>query len=193
MSILKNWESHGKKWIEAKNGSGDLAYEINAPRSFWVFSCKKLFLILSLCIAINFRINFLEAMLSFSQLIKSVPKAYISELTLSEDGEIDFDCRNACYIIKKGELLSYGKNKFTQLLNASDPIGVAETILGRPNELKYRRHKKVELYCLAGDPVRRQINNAGPLAKSIIKYSLRRIFKPLMMIRRLYFLKKNFS
>ena len=116
-------------------------------------------------------------MLKLSQLIKSVPRAYISELTLFEDSEIDFDCRNACYIIKKGELLSYGENKFTQLLKANDPIGVAETILGRPNELKYRRHKKVELYCLAGDPVRSQINNAGPLAKSIIKYSLRRIFQ----------------
>ena len=116
-------------------------------------------------------------MLKLSQLIKSVPRAYISELTLFEDSEIDFDCRNACYIIKKGELLSYGENKFTQLLKANDPIGVAETILGRPNELKYRRHKKVELYCLAGDPVRSQINKTGPLAKSIIKYSLRRIFQ----------------
>ena len=77
----------------------------------------------------------MEAMLKISQLIKSLPKAYISELTLSEDSKIDFDCRNACYIIKKGELLSYGKNKFTQLLKANDPIGVAETILGRPNEM----------------------------------------------------------
>ena len=116
-------------------------------------------------------------MLKISQLIKSVPKAFISELTLSEDSEIDFDCRNACYIIKKGELLSYGENKFTQLLKANDPIGVAETILGRPNELKYRLHKKVELYCLAGDQVRNQINKAGPLAKSILKYSLRRVFQ----------------
>ena len=63
-----------------------------------------------------------------------------------------------------------------QLLKANDPIGVAGTILGRQNELKYRRHKKVELYCLT-DPVANQINNAGPLAKSIIKYSLRRIFQ----------------
>ena len=31
---LKNWESYGKKRIEAKNGSGDLAYEINSPKSF---------------------------------------------------------------------------------------------------------------------------------------------------------------
>ena len=114
-------------------------------------------------------------MLNLSDLIKHVPKEYISELTLSRDCEIDFDCRNACYIIKNGELLSYGANKFTQLLKTNDPIGVAETILGRPNELKYRRHKKVDLYCLAGDPIRTQINSSGPLTKSIIKYSLRRI------------------
>lgn len=116
-------------------------------------------------------------MLNLPELIKSVSKEYISELTLSEDSEIDFDCRNACYIIKNGELLSYGANKFTQLLKSNDPVGVAETILGRSNELKYRRYKKVDLYCLAGDPVRRQINDAGPLAKSIIKYSLKRIFR----------------
>ena len=30
---------------------------------------------------------------------------------------------------------------------------------------------------MAGDPVRRQINDAGPLAKSILKYSLKRIFQ----------------
>ena len=111
-------------------------------------------------------------MLKISELIKNVPKEYISELTVSEDCEIDLDCRNACYIIKSGELLSYGANKFTQLLKTNDPIGVAETILGRSNELKYRRYKKVDLYSLAGDPVRSQINSAGPLAKSIIKYSL---------------------
>ena len=78
-------------------------------------------------------------MLKISELIKNVPKEYISELTVSEDCEIDLDCRNACYIIKSGELLSYGANKFTQLLKTNDPIGVAETILGRSNELKYRR------------------------------------------------------
>ena len=77
-------------------------------------------------------------MLKISELIKNVPKEYISELTVSEDCEIDLDCRNACYIIKSGELLSYGANKFTQLLKTNDPIGVAETILGRSNELKYR-------------------------------------------------------
>ncbi len=116
-------------------------------------------------------------MLKISELIKNVPKEYISEITVAEDCEIDFDCRNTCYIIKSGELLSYGANKFTQLLKTNDPIGVAETILGRSNELKYRRYKKVDLYSLAGDPVRSQINSAGPLAKSIIKYSLRRIFQ----------------
>ena len=104
-------------------------------------------------------------MLNIAELIKNVSEEFISELTLSDDSEIDFDCRNACYIIKNGELLSYGTNKFTQLLKSNDPVGVAETILGRSNELKYRRYKKVDLYRLAGDPVRRQINVAGPLAK----------------------------
>ena len=116
-------------------------------------------------------------MLNISELIKSVSKEYISELTLLEDSQVEFNCRNACYIIKKGELLSYGANKFTQLLKSNDPVGVAETILGRSNELKYRRYKKVDLYCLAGGAVRSQINSAGPLTKSIIKYSLRRIFQ----------------
>ena len=116
-------------------------------------------------------------MLNISELIKNVSKVFISALTLSEDCSIDFDCREACYVIKKGELLSYGANKFTQLLKPNDPIGVAETILGKSNDLKYRRHKKVDLYRLAGDPVRRKVNSAGPLTKSIIKYSLRRIFQ----------------
>ena len=70
-----------------------------------------------------------------------------------------------------------GQNKFTQLLKPNDPIGVAETILGKSNDLKYRRYKKVELYRLAGNPVRRKVNSAGPLTKSILKYSLRRIFQ----------------
>ena len=93
-------------------------------------------------------------MLKISELIKNVPKEYISDLTLSEDCEIDFDCRNACYIIKSGELLSYGANKFTKLLKINDLIDVAKTILGWSNELKYRRFKKVDLYPLSGDPVR---------------------------------------
>ena len=54
-------------------------------------------------------------MLKISELIKNVPKEYINELTVSMDCEIDFDCRNACYIIKSGELLSYGANKFTTI------------------------------------------------------------------------------
>jgi CRP-like cAMP-binding protein len=116
-------------------------------------------------------------MLKIGDLIKSVSKEFISEVTVSENSEIDFDCRNACYIIKNGELLSYGENKFTQLLKTNDPIGVAETILGRSNKLKYRRYQKVVLYRLDGDTVREQINSAGPLVKSIIKYSLRRIFQ----------------
>ena len=60
-------------------------------------------------------------MLNITKLLEKIPKEFIHELTLSEDCEIDLDCREAYYDIKKGNWLRYGENKFTQLSKPNDP------------------------------------------------------------------------
>ena len=85
-------------------------------------------------------------MLSLNKLIKLVPKNLIEKVALLPEEEFDFNLKDYCFLIREGEILSYAKNKFTQLLKKNDPIGLAEAILGKQNELSYRRVGAVKLY-----------------------------------------------
>ena len=115
-------------------------------------------------------------MLSLNKLIKLVPKNLIEKVTLLPEEEFDFNLKDYCFLIREGEILSYAENKFTQLLKKNDPVGLAEAILGRQNELSYRRVGAVKLFKIDSKAIRTEINGSGPLVKSIIKYSLKRIF-----------------
>jgi len=116
------------------------------------------------------------SMLSLSKILRLIPKDLIEEVDVLPSDDIDLNQRDYCHLIKKGEVLSYGENNFTQLLEKDDPIGLAETILAKPNMLRYRTVDKVKLLRLDGTAIRKEINQSGPLVKSIVQYTLKRIF-----------------
>ena len=115
-------------------------------------------------------------MLSLNKLLKLIPKHLIEKIDVLPTEEIDLNQRNYCHLIREGEILSFAENKFTQLLKKNDPVGLAETIVGKSNMLNYRRYGEIKLYRLDGKAIRKEINQSGALVKSIVKYSLKRIF-----------------
>ena len=88
----------------------------------------------------------------------------------------DFKKSDNAYLVKTGALLSFGKNNFTQLLGEYDPIGFSEVILAKTKQLKYKILTDLELYSFSGSKIRDEVNNSHVVVKSIIKYSLARIF-----------------
>ena len=104
----------------------------------------------------------------------------ISETTklinIKIDEEFNFDSTNDAFIISEGSVLSIGDRNLTQILNDGDPIGFAEAILAKKNLLRYRRYTDLKLIKIDGSLLRKEVNNAHIVVKSIIKYNLARIF-----------------
>ena len=98
-------------------------------------------------------------MLSLNKLIKLVPKNLIEKVTLLPEEEFEFNLKDYCFLIREGEILSYAKNKFTQLLKKNDPVGLAEAIIGKKNELSYRRVGAVKLYKIDSKAIRTERNS----------------------------------
>jgi len=88
----------------------------------------------------------------------------------------NFKKSDNAYLVKTGALLSFGENNFTQLLGEYDPIGFSEIILAQSKKLKYKILSDLELYSFSGSKIRDEVNNSHIVVKSIIKYSLARIF-----------------
>ncbi len=88
----------------------------------------------------------------------------------------EFKKSDNAYLVKTGALLSFGNNNFTQLLGEYDPIGFSEVILAKTKQLKYKILSDLELYSFSGPKIRDEVNNSHVVVKSIIKYSLARIF-----------------
>ena len=109
-------------------------------------------------------------MLSLNKLLKLIPKHFIEKIDVLPTEEIDLNQRNYCHLIREGEILSFAENKFTQLLKKNDPVGLAETIVGKSNMLNYRRYGEIKLYRLDGKAIRKEINQSGALVKSIVKH-----------------------
>ena len=65
----------------------------------------------------------------------------------------------------------------TQTFDTFDPIGFAEAIAGRQKNLKFRKISKLKLWKFDGTIIRQQANASNVVSKSIIKYSLGRIFE----------------
>ncbi len=109
----------------------------------------------------------------------------------------NFNDENNCFILSKGEVLSYGENNYTQILKPNDPINFAECIVGKSKFLRYRLIKNVELVSFSSEKIRNNVNNSGALAKTIIKYSINRVFNRENSKSTYYFeddfLNKNFE
>ena len=110
-------------------------------------------------------------------------KSLIQEITettavisIDKDDDFDFNKKDEAFIIESGKLLAYGEKNLTQTFDLYDPIGFAEAIAARPNNLKFRKISNLKLRKFDGANIRQQANASEVVSKSIIKYSLSRIF-----------------
>ena len=116
-------------------------------------------------------------MLELDTILSKLDNNDFSELFINSHEEFDFNSRNKCYLVKEGEMLAYGEKNFTHKLRVDDPIRVAESIYGKSNILGYRRLSDVSLIAFDAKKMRDEVNASRAMTKSIIKYSLNRIFK----------------
>ena len=85
-------------------------------------------------------------------------------------------------MIEQGELLVVGqKDPKTgragrQIFKDEDPIGVAESIASRINEYDFIVNTDMRLRVFDGALMRNHVNKAGVFARTIVRYSLKRIF-----------------
>lgn len=115
-------------------------------------------------------------MLELDVILTALKKDEYSKIVIKSDEDYDFNVRNSCFILKKGDLLSYGEKNFTHKLEINDPIRIAETIYSRDNLLVYKKRSDITLIKFDGKKMREEVNQSSALVKSIIKYSLNRIF-----------------
>jgi CRP-like cAMP-binding protein len=114
-------------------------------------------------------------MLSVSKLLKLIDEKS-KHIKIEKDKDFDFHEKDEAYLIIEGEILSYGDRNLTQMLVKHDPIGFSEAILARQKVLRYRRVSDIELLVISGTKLREEVNRSHIVVKSIIKYSLSRIF-----------------
>tara|TARA_Y100000589_G_C27123755_1_gene617611 strand:- start:253 stop:1053 length:801 start_codon:yes stop_codon:yes gene_type:complete len=117
-----------------------------------------------------------KGMLSINDLI-GLLEGHFREISVKKSEDFVFSKRDEAFLIKKGEVLSYGKRNLTQLMGQNDPIGFSETILARDHTLRYRRVSDLEILGFSGSQIRNEVNSAGVTIKSLIQYSLSRIFE----------------
>ena len=116
-------------------------------------------------------------MLYLPKIISEINKNYYEDVTIDKDNShFNLNDNDRCFLIKKWEVLSYGENNFTQLLNFNDPINFAECIISKTNYLRYKIIQDLELISFCGKSIKNKVNSSGALAKTIIKYSINRIF-----------------
>ena len=114
-------------------------------------------------------------MLDLDAILNSLPDEDFSYIQIKLNEKYDLNSKNSCFILKEGEVLSYGENNFTHLLRVDDPIRIAESIYARGNILNYKRKSDILLIKFDGKKMREEVNQSSALVKSIIKYSMNRI------------------
>ena len=95
----------------------------------------------------------------------------------------DFACKDQVYLIESGTVLCFGEKdpnsgvRATQTFTARDPIGFAEAIAARPMQLELKPLTDLVLVRFDAENLKKEVNKANIFAKTIIKYSLSRIFQ----------------
>ena len=74
-------------------------------------------------------------MLDLNAILDGLSGEDFSYIQIKLNEEFDLNTRNSCFILKEGDVLSYGENNFTHLLRVDDPIRIAESIYARENIL----------------------------------------------------------
>lgn len=121
-------------------------------------------------------------MTSINELLSAL-EASSRVVTLAADEYFDFNAKDQVLVIEQGELLVIGqKDPKTgragrQLFKAGDPIGVAECIASRVSDFDFQVNKAMQLHVFDGAAMRGHVNSAGVFARTIARYSLKRIFE----------------
>ena len=126
-------------------------------------------------------------MLSTKQLIANL-RFQPKEILVKKEHDFDFNNKRKAYILKSGEIISYGERDYTQLLKKNDPIGFAESILSKPKILKYKRLTDIILLEFDAKEIRDAVQESNIVVKALIKYSLARIFSASRVIHKSHYL-----
>ena len=103
-------------------------------------------------------------------------------ITLAASDYFDFNAKDRAIVIEQGELLVVGqKDPKTgragrQIFKDEDPIGVAESIASRVSDYDFNINTDMRLRVFDGAILRSHVNAAGVFARTIVRYSLKRIF-----------------
>ena len=98
------------------------------------------------------------------------------------EDSFDFKSKDQVFLIESGSVLVYGEKdpktgvRATQTFETHDPIGFAEAIASREVQLEFKPLTDLTLVRFDGAKLRKQVNTANIFSKTIIKYSLGRIF-----------------
>ena len=94
----------------------------------------------------------------------------------------DYTGKDQVFLIESGSVLMFGKKdaktgiRETQIFGTHDPIGFAEAIASREVQLEFKPLTDLTLVRFDAAELRKQVNTANIFSKTIIKYSLARIF-----------------
>lgn len=120
-------------------------------------------------------------MLDFEKLHKQLSQISIS-VEVSMDENFDFNAEGEAFVIESGSLLAYGDIdpdtgvRETQTFTTGDPIGFAEAIASKEKAFNFRILSDLTLRKFSTTEIRRQVNQSNVLSRTIIRYSIARIF-----------------
>ena len=121
-------------------------------------------------------------MTSINELLSAV-EGSSKVVTLAANEYFDFNAKDQAVVIEQGELMVVGqKDPKTgragrQLFKEADPVGVAESIASRVSDFDFSVNTDMRLRVFDGALMRSHVNKAGVFARTIARYSLKRIFE----------------
>jgi len=124
----------------------------------------------------------LESMITFKELLGKFNGAD-NLVKIGVKDSFDFTGKDQVFLIESGSVLVYGEKdtktgvRATQTFGTHDPIGFAEAIASREVQLEFKPLTDLTLVRFDGAKLRNQVNTANIFSKTIIQYSLGRIFK----------------
>jgi len=120
-------------------------------------------------------------MLDFDTLLHQV-KGQTKVLEVAADEQFDFSNKDYAYVIESGSLLVIGEKNSetgvspTHTLEVHDPVGFAEAIAARSPKLRFKQVTDLTVRQFNSADLRKFIERANVFSKTIIKYSIGRIF-----------------
>ena len=115
------------------------------------------------------------------------------KITIDED--FDFNVKDEAFVIESGSLLAFGDLdsetgvRGTQSYGVGDPIGFAEAVAGREKAFRFRKLSNVTVRKFRAVDIRREVNASNVLSRTIIRYSIARIFGQKKLLE-IFILKK---